>query len=52
LIEDLKRKDFVASAEFTDAEATSPRLKPLLIETFKGIAPMVDYLCAALDLEF
>jgi uncharacterized protein (TIGR02453 family) len=52
LIEDIKRKDFVASVEFTDADAMSPRLKPLLIDTFKGIAPMVDYLCAALDLEF
>lgn len=52
LIDDLKRKDFVASREITDAELTSPRLKPLVIEAFKGIAPMVDYLCAALDLEF
>jgi uncharacterized protein (TIGR02453 family) len=52
LIDDLKRKDFVATAEFTDAEAMSPRLKPLLVDAFKGIAPMVDYLCAALDLEF
>jgi uncharacterized protein (TIGR02453 family) len=52
LIDDLKRKDFVASAEFSDADAMSPRLKPLLVETFKGVAPMVDYLCAALDLEF
>ncbi len=52
LIEDLKRKDFVASREFSDADATSPRLRALVIDTFKGIAPMVDYLCAALDLEF
>ena len=52
LIDDLKRKDFVASREFSDADAMSPRLKPILVETFKGIAPMVDYLCAALDLEF
>jgi len=52
LIDDIKRKDFVASVEFSDAEAMSPRLKPLLVDAFKGIAPMVDYLCAALDLEF
>jgi uncharacterized protein (TIGR02453 family) len=52
LIEDIKRKDFVASREFSDAEATSPDLRPLLIDAFKGVAPMVDYLCAALDLEF
>jgi uncharacterized protein (TIGR02453 family) len=52
LIEDIKRKDFVASIEFTDADATSPKLKALLLDAFKGVAPMVDYLCAALDLEF
>jgi uncharacterized protein (TIGR02453 family) len=52
LIDDIKRKDFVASADFTDADAMSPRLKPLLVDTFKGVAPMVDYLCAALDLDF
>lgn len=52
LIEDLKRKDYVASVEFSDADATSARLKPLLLEAFNGVAPMVDYLCAALDLEF
>jgi uncharacterized protein (TIGR02453 family) len=52
LIEDIKRKDFVASIELTDADATSPKLKSLLVDAFKGVAPMVDYLCAALDLEF
>lgn len=52
LIEDLKRKDFVASRELTDAEVMSPRLRALVLHTFKGIAPVVDYLCAALDLEF
>lgn len=52
LIEDIKRKDFVASLEISDADAMSPRLRPLLVEAFKGVAPMVDYLCAALELEF
>ena len=52
LIEDIKRKDFVASVEIPDADALSPRLHRLLVEAFKGVAPMVDYLCAALDLEF
>ena len=52
LIDDLKRKDFVASREFSDADAMSSKLKPIVVDTFKGIAPMVDYLCAALDLEF
>ena len=52
LIDDIKRKDFVASFEFTDADAMSSQLKPMVIDTFKRVAPMIDYLCAALDLEF
>ncbi|MBS0514333.1 MAG: DUF2461 domain-containing protein [Proteobacteria bacterium] len=52
LIADLKRKDFVASRELSDAQITSAELAPLLIESFKGVAPLVDYLCASLDLEF
>lgn len=52
LIEDLKRKDFVASVEFSDADALSPRLRPIVVDAFRRVAPMVDYLCAALDLEF
>lgn len=52
LIHDIKRKDFVASERFADSIAISPELKPLLVDRFKRIAPMVDYLCASLDLEF
>lgn len=52
LIEDLKRKDFTAWQNFEDAIATSNELKPFLVERLKRIAPMVDYLCASLDLEF
>ena len=52
LIEDIKRKDFVAIREFSDADATSPRLRRIVIEGCKDVAPMIDYLCAALDLEF
>ena len=52
LIDDIKRKDFVASATFDEKLATSAEFKPYLVDTFKRVAPMVDYLCAALDLEF
>ncbi|HEX6832859.1 MAG TPA: DUF2461 domain-containing protein [Rudaea sp.] len=52
LIDDIKRKDFVASCEIPDAVVTSDRLRKTLIDIFAGVAPMVDYLCAALDLEF
>ncbi len=52
LIDDIKRKDFVASATFDEKLATSAEFKPYLVDTCKRVAPMVDYLCAALDLEF
>ena len=52
LIEDIKRKDFVAIREFSDVDMTSPRLRKIVIDGCKDVAPMIDYLCAALDLEF
>jgi uncharacterized protein (TIGR02453 family) len=52
LIEDLKRKDFTAWEDFPDSIALSAELKPFLAERMKLIAPLVDYLCASLDLEF
>jgi uncharacterized protein (TIGR02453 family) len=52
LIDDIKRKDFVVSRAFDDAMALDPRLRHGVAQEFKRMAPMVDYLCAALDLEF
>ncbi|MGH8041038.1 MAG: DUF2461 domain-containing protein [Rudaea sp.] len=52
LIEDLKRKSFAAGAEFSEALACSSDLLPTAIATFKCLAPSIDYLCAALELEF
>ncbi|NII10923.1 DUF2461 domain-containing protein [Oleiagrimonas sp. C23AA] len=52
LIEDLKLKNFAAGQDITDAVVCSAELRPVLIDTFQRIAPLVDYLCAALDLEF
>lgn len=52
LIEDIKRKDFTAWEVFDDAIATSTELRPFLVGRLERIAPMIDYLCAALDLEF
>jgi len=31
---------------------TSPRLRQMLVKDMQMLAPFVDYLCAALDLEF
>ncbi|MEO5561511.1 MAG: DUF2461 domain-containing protein [Dokdonella sp.] len=52
LIDDLKRKSFAAGQGFADAIATSDELLPVVIDTFKRVAPMIDYLCAAVELEF
>lgn len=52
LIEDLKRKGFSVLAPLEDAELCSPHLPRVLAAHFKATAPLVDYLCAALDLPF
>jgi uncharacterized protein (TIGR02453 family) len=52
LIDDLKRKSFVALAGFDEELACSPRLLGWTVATFKKAAPLVDYLCAARELEF
>lgn len=52
LLEDLKRKSFAAGVGFDDALACSPKLFPFVVEHFRQLAPLVDYLCAAQNLEF
>lgn len=52
LIDDLKRKDFTAGYALADDVVLGPRLRQAVVSGFKGVAPLVDYLCAALDLEF
>jgi uncharacterized protein (TIGR02453 family) len=52
LIEDLKRKDFVATATLTDAELMRPDLIKILMQRYRLMRPMLDWLCAAVDLEF
>jgi uncharacterized protein (TIGR02453 family) len=52
LIEDLKRRNFAAGEQLNDAIVCSTELLPTIVTTFKRVAPMIDYLCAALDLEF
>ena len=52
LIEDLKRKSFVALAPIEDAVVLGSRLRQAVAAHFEATAPLVDYLCAGLDLEF
>lgn len=52
LIDDLKRKSFAAVEPVSDDFACSDRLRPYMVTTMKRLAPMLDYLCAAQNLEF
>lgn len=52
LLEDLKRKDFTAGYALDDSVVLGPKLRQAVVSGFKGVAPLVDYLCAALELEF
>ncbi|MDR1075853.1 MAG: DUF2461 domain-containing protein [Xanthomonadaceae bacterium] len=51
-IDDLRHRNWVLSHTLDDAQITGPRLRSLLAADIKAIAPFMDYLCAALDLEF
>ena len=52
LIEDLKRKHYAAGRAFDESLACSVELLPWLVEQYQALAPMVDYLCAARELDF
>ena len=51
-INDLKHKNFVFWRRVDDETMTGPRLRQMLSTDLVALAPFVDYLCAALDLEF
>ena len=52
MIEDLKRKDFIATTNLSETLACSDELLPWTVAAFRQVAPLVDYLCAAQELEF
>ena len=51
-IEDLKHKNFVFLRALDNETVTGTRLRQVLAADLATLAPFVDYLCAALDLEF
>ena len=52
LIDDLKRKDFVCSTNFDERQACAPGFLKFLVGRYKQLAPLNDWLCGALDLDF
>ncbi|HBK47117.1 MAG TPA: DUF2461 domain-containing protein [Xanthomonadaceae bacterium] len=51
-IDDLKQRNWFLWRALDDATMTGPRLRRTLETDLAALAPFVDYLCAALDLEF
>lgn len=52
LIEDLKRKDFVAMASFTEADACTPGFADRVAEVYRLSAPFMAFLTKAVGLKF
>ena len=46
------RQGMVPRTVRQDGIVLGPRLRQSVVAGFKGLVPLVDYLCAALDLEF
>jgi len=51
-INDLKHKNFVFWRSLDDTTMTGPKLRQTIAADLVALGPFVDYLCAALDLEF
>ena len=51
-IEDIKRKDFIASCSFPVAEAGKCGFPDMAAETFDNAEPLMAFLCAAVEVQF
>ena len=52
LLDDLKRKDFIAIMSFPRTLATSARFQPEVVKSFRAAVPYMQFLCDALELPF
>ncbi|HWU69155.1 MAG TPA: DUF2461 domain-containing protein [Stenotrophobium sp.] len=52
LIEDIKRKDFVCTASLSEQQVCAPDFQKTVLRHIAAAAPMIDWLCGALDLDF
>jgi uncharacterized protein (TIGR02453 family) len=50
--DDLRRKDFIAACDLTDAQVSKADFSRNVAERFAAAAPLMRFLCGALDLEF
>ena len=51
-IDDLRHRNFVFWRSLPDETVTGPRLRQVVAADLAALGPFMDYLCAALDLEF
>ncbi len=52
LIADLKRKDYIGTAKLTQQQVCSADFLQAAVQRYQALAPMLDWLCGALDLDF
>lgn len=52
LLEDLKRKDFIAITPLNRKRVVSAGLKPDVVKSFQTAKPYIEFLCEALELPF
>ena len=52
LIDDLRRKDYIGSSAMTQQAVCAEDFLQVALARYQALAPMLDWLCGALDLEF
>ena len=52
LLDDLRRKDFIALSYLADADVTSPRFKKQVLDRFKAADDFMQFLCSAVVLQY
>ncbi|VAW84011.1 FIG01058191: hypothetical protein [hydrothermal vent metagenome] len=52
LIEELKRKDFIAISSISDKAITNKTMRPKVIEAYRQATPLMKFLCKALGLRY
>lgn len=52
MIDDLRRKDFIAIAPLSEAEVTSAELVKLILDRIKRAKPLMKFLCDAIDVPY
>ena len=52
LVEDLKRKDFLASVELSEAHVCGPRFMAEFLAACRKLSPLVEFICEALGLPY